>query len=174
MPRVRLSMDCIERVWESLGGGLRCQFWGTVQFTMTSLVHPKTLPRVMEAMIEWKQTTPARFDSDSSTPVLRTSSKFKKDPEEDLEEDLEPVEDEDLVNGPERTLSSEPAEDASESSHRWRLEWLANRYQPWSVTPSTLHAISYTIMSKQRNLKHKTSNTGKRFTFIKIPSIKNA
>ena len=54
MPRVRLMMDYIEGVWETLEGGLRCQFWGTIRFTMNSLVHPETPPRVMEAMIEWE------------------------------------------------------------------------------------------------------------------------
>ena len=81
-------------------------------------------------MIEWEQTTPACFDSDSSTPVFGTPFDLEEDPEKGPEEDPKPVEDEDSVNGPERLLSSELAKDASESSHRWKLEWLANCDQP--------------------------------------------
>ena len=47
----------------------------------------------MEAMIEWEQTTPAHFDSDSSTPLLETSIDPEEDPKEDPKEDPEPVED---------------------------------------------------------------------------------
>ena len=52
--RVRLSMDCVEGVWESLDGGWRCQFHGTVRMTMRSLVRPKEPLRVIEALIEWE------------------------------------------------------------------------------------------------------------------------
>ena len=74
------------------------------------------------------------FGGDVPTPLMRTPLVIEEegDPEEDLEED--PVEDpanapvpmveEESVNGPERTLSSEPLGGDSESSHRWRMEWL--------------------------------------------------
>ena len=129
-PRVQLSMDCIEGVWESLNGGQRCQFHGTMRMTMTLLVHPKAPARVIEALIEWEQTTPADFGGDASTPLIGTPS----DSEEDLKEDPEPKVDEDSVNDPEQTLSSEPTDGDSESSHRWRLEWLDHHYHPWRAS----------------------------------------
>ena len=70
------------------------------------------------------------FGGDASTPLIGTPPVLEEeeDPDEDLEEDsvevLEPMMDEDSMNSPERTLSSEPAGGHSESSHRWRMEWL--------------------------------------------------
>ena len=54
VPRIRLSMDCVEGVWEPLDEGRRCQFHGTVRVTMRSLVRPEEPPRVVEALIEWE------------------------------------------------------------------------------------------------------------------------
>ena len=51
-PGVKLVMDCVEGAWESLDDNRRCQFRGTVRFTMISLVHPKIPARVIEALIE--------------------------------------------------------------------------------------------------------------------------
>ena len=104
VPRVRLVMDYIQRVWESLEGGQRCQFRNTIRFMMTSLVHAEVPARVMEAFIEWEQTTPALFASDASIPLLEEPSKpeedLKKDPEEVPEEDSVLESDKDFVNGP--------------------------------------------------------------------------
>ena len=103
---------------------------------MRSLVRPEEPVRVIEALIEWEQSTPAVFGSDASIALIRTPpvSEEEEDPEEDPEEDLvevlEPMMDEGSVNGPEWTLSSEPAGGDSESSHRWRMEWLDHYYLP--------------------------------------------
>ena len=53
VPRVRLSMDYVEGVWEPLDEGWRCQFCGTVRVTMRSLVRPEEPQRVVESFIEW-------------------------------------------------------------------------------------------------------------------------
>ena len=116
-------MECLEGAWETLDGHQRCYFRGTVRITLTSLVHADSPVRTLEGEVEWIQPTPTPFALVEPVPIVEISSS-----EKDPEEDPEPVEDEDLVNGPERTLSFKPAEDASVSSHRWRLEWLANHY----------------------------------------------
>ena len=135
--RIQLFMDCVEGAWEPLDGGWRCQFHGTVRVTMRSLVRPEEPLRVVEAFIEWEQSTPTIFGGDALTPLMGTPpvTKEEGDPEEDLEEDPEedpvdvpvPMVKEESVNGPERTLSSKPLGGDSESSYRWRMEWLDHR-----------------------------------------------
>ena len=107
---------------------------------MRSLVRPEEPPRVVESFIEWEQSTPAIFGGDAPTPLMGTPpvTEEEGDPEEDPEEDpadvLVPMVEEESVNGPERTLSSEPLGGDSESSHRWRMEWLDHRSLPERVS----------------------------------------
>ena len=97
---------------------------------MRSLVLPEEPLRVVKTLIEWEQSTPTVFGEDASTPLMGTPPVTEE--EDDLEEDPAevpvPMVEEDSVNGPERTLSSELVGGDSESSHRWRMEWLDHRY----------------------------------------------
>ena len=56
---------------------------------MTSLAHPEILARVIEALIEWEQPTPAQYDRVAPALVLEILSKLEEEPEEELEEDPE-------------------------------------------------------------------------------------
>ena len=106
---VRLVMDCRGGDWESLDGGRRCLYRGTVRLTQISLVNRGQLPRVVEAQVEWEQPTPTMF----MPPVV-------------VVEEEEPVEvpmtasEEESVNGPSGTYSSRSMTDGSRSSHGWR------------------------------------------------------
>ena len=90
-PRVRLVMDCLEGAWESLDGNKSCQFRGIVHFTMTSLTHPEIPTKVIEALIEWEQPTPAQYARVVPALVLEILSdpeeELEEEPEEELEED---------------------------------------------------------------------------------------
>ena len=106
---VRLVMDCRGGDWESLDGGRRCLYRGTVRLTQLSLVYPRQLPRVVEAQVEWEQPTPTMF-----MPLVVV-----------VEEEV-PVEvpmtasEEESVNGPAGTSSSKSFTDGSGPSHGWR------------------------------------------------------
>ena len=68
---VRLVMDCIQGDWETLDGGRRCRYRGTVRLTQSSLVDLERVPRVLETVVEWEQPTPTIFiPDDVSTPLL--------------------------------------------------------------------------------------------------------
>ena len=125
-------MDCVEGVWEPLDEGRRCQFRGTVRVTIRSLVRPEEPPRVVESFIEWEQSTLVIFGGDAPTPLMGTPpvTEEEGDSKEDSANVPVPMVEEESVNGPERTLSSEPLGGDSESSHRWRMEWLDHRSLP--------------------------------------------
>ena len=103
---VRLVMACRGGDWESLDGGRRCFYRGTVRLTQISLVDPGQLPRVVKVQVEWEQPTPTMF----MPPVV-------------VVEEEEPVEvpmtasEEESVNGPAWTSSSKSVSDGSGSGH---------------------------------------------------------
>ena len=51
---VWLVMDFRGGDWETLDGGRRCLFRGTVRLTQSSLIDLGRLPRVVEALVEWE------------------------------------------------------------------------------------------------------------------------
>ena len=84
---VRLVMACIQGDWETLDGGRRCRYRGTVHLTQSSLVDLERAPRVLETVVEWEQPTPTIFlPDDVSTPSLEIPSVVA------AEEEEEPVE----------------------------------------------------------------------------------
>ena len=119
---VRLSMDCIGGEWETLDGGRRCLFRGTIRLTQSSLIDPERLPRVVEALVEWEQPTPTVFIPDVSIPSLEIPPIVAVEEEEPVEVP-ETMSGKDSVNGPAWTSSSEPVDGGSESSQAWR-GWL--------------------------------------------------
>ena len=106
---VRLVMDCRRGDWESLDGGRRCLYRGTVRLTQSSLVDPGQLPRVVEAQVEWEQSTPTMF-----LPLVVLVKE-----EEPMEVPMRASEEE-SVNGPAWTSSSMSVSDGSGSGHEWR------------------------------------------------------
>ena len=118
-------MDCVQGGWETLDGGRTCLFRGTVRLTQSSLVDPGRPPRVIEAIVEWEQTTPAMFlPEEVATPSLETPPIIATEEEE--EEPLEgPVTTSggESVNGPAWTSSSRPVDSSGDSSMLWR-SWL--------------------------------------------------
>ena len=101
---VRLVMDCRGGDWESLDGGWRCLYRGTVRLTQISLVDLGQLPRVVEAQVEWEQPTPTMF----MPPVGVVE-------EEEPVEVLMTASEEESVNGPCGTYSSRSTTDGSRS-----------------------------------------------------------
>ena len=106
---VRLVMDCRGGDWESLDGGRRCLYRGTVRLTQLSLVDPGQLPRVVEAQVEWEQPTPGMF----MPPVVVVEEEVPVDAPMTTSED-------ETVNGPNRTSSSISASVGSGSAQEWR------------------------------------------------------
>ena len=115
---VRLEMECVQGVWEPLDGGRRCLFRGTVRLTQSSLVEPWRVPRVLETLVEWEQTTPAMF----MPPVVPVEE------EEPVEVPVMASGDE-TVNGPSWTSSSRSSGSSDDSSTMWR-SWLDHRNLP--------------------------------------------
>ncbi|KAL5128213.1 hypothetical protein HKD37_14G040500 [Glycine soja] len=68
----RVVMECLEGVWETLKDNERCQFYGTVRLTATSLP------------MEWILPTPTPYRLVEPVQLIEVSSS-----EEDLEEDPE-------------------------------------------------------------------------------------
>ena len=81
--RDRVTMECVEGVWETLDGNQRCRFRCTICLTVTSLEHPELPTRILEELMEWIQPTPTPYVLAGSVQVVEVSSS-----EEDLEEDL--------------------------------------------------------------------------------------
>ena len=107
---VHLVMDYRGGEWESLDGGRRCLYRGTVRLTQLSLVDPGQLPRVVEAQVEWEQPTPTMY----MPPIVVV-----------VEEEV-PVEapmtasEEESVNGPAGTSSLRSSTGGGGPSHGWR------------------------------------------------------
>ena len=80
--RERLTMECLEGVWETLDGHERCRFRGTVRLTVSSLIHPEQPVRTMQRTIEWIIPTPTPFLLVEPVPIIDISSS-EEDPEED-------------------------------------------------------------------------------------------
>ncbi|KAH1233519.1 hypothetical protein GmHk_09G025942 [Glycine max] len=81
----RVEMECLEGVWETLEGNVRCQFRGTIRLMATSLVHPEEPARTLQRIVEWILPTPTPYRLVESVQVIEVSSS-KEDPEEDPEE----------------------------------------------------------------------------------------
>ncbi|KAH1242501.1 hypothetical protein GmHk_07G019816 [Glycine max] len=81
----RVEMECLEGAWETLEGNMRCRFWGTIQFTATSLVHPDEPARTLQRTVEWILPTPTPYRLVEPVQVIEVMSS-EEDPEEDLEE----------------------------------------------------------------------------------------
>ena len=97
---VRLVMDCIQGDWETLDGGRRCLYRGTVRLTQSSLVDLERAPRVLETVVEWEQPTPTIFLLDDvSTPSLEIPPVVAAKEEEPVEVPVTASGDE-SVNGP--------------------------------------------------------------------------
>ena len=127
VPRTRLTMDCLEGIWESLEGDRKCRFSGTVRFVMTSLAHPEIPARVIEACIEWEQPTPTPFMRVAPVPAVEILS----EPESEYETipDGEPViatDDEDPVE----ETSEETTSESSLGTSRVH-EQIRGGQQPW-------------------------------------------
>ena len=130
-PEVRLMMECVQGYWETLDGGRRCLFRGTVRLTQSSLVDPRRPHRVLETAVEWEQPTPAMFlPEEVTTPSLEIPPIISAE-----EEDEEPLEvpviasSDDSVNGPSWTSSSRQVDSSGDSSMMWR-SWLDHRNLP--------------------------------------------
>ena len=117
--RERLTMECLEGVWETLDGHERCRFRGTVRLTVSSLIHPEEPVRTMQRTMEWIIPTPTPYLLVEPAPIIDISSS-EEDPEEDpdalppdlvmdvldaLEDDVDPLPDvdspEDMIPNPE-------------------------------------------------------------------------
>ena len=100
-------------------------------------MHPEIPARVIEALIEWEQPTPAQYERAAPVPVVEILSNPEEEPEEDLEEDS----DEDTAEESVPMSSSEASgsdglgkggqqdwllESSSESTHQFQLEWMAD------------------------------------------------
>ena len=115
---------------------------------MTSLAHPEIPARVIEAMIEWEQPTPAQYERVAPTPVveiLSDSDEHDPEAEEDLDEDPkeedpeeETAEEPTLVHSSEASGSDGPGEggqqdwlleSSSKSSHQFQLERMADHHR---------------------------------------------
>jgi len=81
----RVEMECLEGVWETLEGNVRCRFWGTIRFTATSLVRPEEPARMLQRTVEWILPTPTPYRLVEPVQVIEVSSS-EEDPEEDPEE----------------------------------------------------------------------------------------
>ena len=106
---VRLVMDCRGGDWESLDGGRRCLYRGTVRLTQLSLVDPGQLPRVIEAQVEWEQPTPTMF----MPPIVVVEEEVPVDAPMTASE-------EESVNGPAGSSSSRSFTGGSSPRHGWR------------------------------------------------------
>ena len=80
--RERLTMECLEGVWETLNGHERCRFRGTVRLSVSSLIHPEQPVRTMQQTIEWIMPTPTPYLLVEPVPIIDVSSS-EEDPEED-------------------------------------------------------------------------------------------
>ncbi|KAH1229337.1 hypothetical protein GmHk_10G029115 [Glycine max] len=81
----RVEMECLEGVWETLEGNVRCRFRGMIRFTATSLVHPEEPARTLQRTVEWILPTPTPYRLVEPVQVIEVTSS-EEDPEEDLEE----------------------------------------------------------------------------------------
>ncbi|KAH1254186.1 hypothetical protein GmHk_04G010677 [Glycine max] len=81
----RVEMECLEGAWETLEGNTRCQFRGTIRFTVTSLVHPEEPARTLQRTVEWILPTPTPYRLVEPVQVIEVTSS-EEDPEEDPEE----------------------------------------------------------------------------------------
>ena len=81
----RVEMECLEGAWETLEGNTRCQFRGTIRFTVTSLVHPEEPARTLQRTVEWILPTPTPYRLVEPVQVIEVTSS-EEDPEEDSKE----------------------------------------------------------------------------------------
>jgi len=81
----RVEMECLEGVWETLEGNVRCRFRGTIRFTATSLVHPEEPARTLQCTVEWILPTPTPYRLVEPVQVIKVTSS-EENPEEDSEE----------------------------------------------------------------------------------------
>ena len=124
--RERLTMECLEGVWETLNGHERCRFRGTVRLSVSSLIHPEQPVRTMQQTIEWIMPTPTPYRLVEPVSIIEVSSS-EEDPEEDpdalppdlevdapvaLEDEEDPLPD---VNSPEDIMPVSEADSTDES-----------------------------------------------------------
>ena len=184
VPRTRLTMDCLEGIWESLEGDRKCRFSGTVRFVMTSLACPEIPARVIEACIEWEQPTPTPFMRVAPVPTVEILS--------EPESEYEPIAEGEPViaadkGDPAAEFSEETTSESSsgaaevheqirdgqqpwlmtsgsESSHQFQLEWMADRHAGWLATrtapvPSFCDSCSV-VGSSERSVTQDQSGSG--------------
>ncbi|KAG5006881.1 hypothetical protein JHK85_025423 [Glycine max] len=122
----RVEMECLEGVWETLEGNVRCRFRGTIQLTATLLVHPEEPARTLQRTVEWILPTPTPYLPVKPVQVIEVTSS-EEDPEEDpeklppepavdaldfLEGDEDPLPE---VDSPEDVMSASEADSTEES-----------------------------------------------------------
>ena len=78
--RERLTMECLEGVWETLDGHERCRFRGTIRLTVSSLIHPEQPVRTMQQTLEWIMPTPTPYRLVEPVPIIEASSS-EEDPD---------------------------------------------------------------------------------------------
>ena len=111
--RERLTMECLEGVWETLNGHERCRFRGTVRLSVSSLIHPEQPVRTMQQTIEWIMPTPTPYRLVEPVPIIDVSSseKDEEDPLPDVNspEDIMPVSEADSTDesGPAGVVDSD-------------------------------------------------------------------
>ena len=122
-------MECLEGVWETLEGNVRCRFRGMIQLTATSLVHPEEPARTLQCTVEWILPTPTPYRLVEPVQVIKVTSS-EENPEEDSEElppepavdaidflegDEDPLPE---VDSPEDVLSASEADSTEKSGPR--------------------------------------------------------
>ena len=80
--RDRVTMECLEGIWETLDDHVRCRFRGIVRLTVTSLLHPEQPARTLQQPMEWIMPTPTPYLLVEPIPIVDVSSS-EEDPEED-------------------------------------------------------------------------------------------
>ena len=78
--RERLTMECLEGVWETLDDHERCRFRGTVRLTVSSLIHLEQPVQTMQQTLEWIMPTPTPYLLVELVPIIDVSSS-EEDPD---------------------------------------------------------------------------------------------